>query len=189
MYILNFTHLASLTVAMCGNKKLPSAISTCCGTYSNRLPTSNPDWADVLSEYRGERLTYKGNEDRCNDWGKEVCDPSRIGPSRGWSGQCLHHQSCKDVMKSDFFLKDFNSYHWTTESCSIQVKIQTDGLIAVVHAPNETVFVRDTTEYPKVQSHVNAEKTVSYFNVEWNYEGDVCAGDVSLEFFFNFHTT
>ena len=82
-------------------------------------------------------------------------------------------------MKNDRFLKDFNSYHWTTESCSIQVKIQNDGLIAVVHAPNETVFVRDTTDYPKVQSHVNAEKTVSYFNVEWNYEGDVCAGDVS----------
>ena len=56
---------------MCGNKNLPSALSTCCGTYADRDPVSNRDYADVLSEYRFEALTYEGNVDRCTEWGKQ----------------------------------------------------------------------------------------------------------------------
>ena len=41
-------------------------------------------------------------------------------------------------------------------------------MVAIVHAPAETTFTRTTTDYPVVQSHVNAEKTVSYFHVHWD---------------------
>jgi len=173
---------------MCGNKKLPSAISTCCGSYDDRLPSvsSQDDYADVLSEYRGERLTYKGNENRCADWNRTVCDPSRIGPFSGFTGHCLSHQSCRDVSSNAIFLKDGNRYHWTNETCSIQVKVQDDGLIAIVHAPAETTFIRTTNDtYPVVQSHVNAEKTVAYFHVNWENTGGVCAaGEVSSSAYF-----
>eukprot|EP00804_Cyclotella_cryptica_P004534 CCRYP_006892-RA/>CCRYP_006892-RA protein AED:0.17 eAED:0.17 QI:494/0.84/0.6/1/0.94/0.9/20/0/2106 len=64
-------------IYMCADKKLPSARSTCCGSYTDR-DLSISHWADVLSEYRGERLTYQGNTERCAAWGRTVCDPQRI---------------------------------------------------------------------------------------------------------------
>jgi len=64
---------------MCGNKNLPSALSTCCGTYADRDPYSNPDYADVLSEYRFEALTYQGNVERCAEWGKEFSTEQPCG--------------------------------------------------------------------------------------------------------------
>lgn len=67
-------------LSMCADKRLSSARSSCCGTSTTRdLPTYAYYYADILSEYRGERLTYAGNEERCNAWGRTVCDPQRIG--------------------------------------------------------------------------------------------------------------
>lgn len=100
------------SATMCANKKLPSALPTCCGPLSSdRKPNGAffSEWADVLSEYRYERITYGGNEARCSDWGERygklflflqtkydarvcshikypctVCDPKRIGPYSMW---------------------------------------------------------------------------------------------------------
>jgi len=44
--------------AMCADKRLTSALPTCCGGYSDRKPESTLQWADVLLEYRNERTTY-----------------------------------------------------------------------------------------------------------------------------------
>ena len=46
--------------------------------------------------------------------------------------------------------------------------MEPDGLVAIVHAPAETTYVRTKDYYPVVQSHVNAEKTVSFFHVHWD---------------------
>jgi len=72
-------------IAMCADKRLPSALSTCCGGYSDRHPVDR-EWADVLSEYRGELLTYNGNSGRCTSWGRSICDPERLGPFQGQVG-------------------------------------------------------------------------------------------------------
>ena len=72
-------------IAMCADKRLPSALSTCCGGYIDRHPVAR-EWADVLSEYRGELLTYNGNTERCTSWDRSICDPERIGPFQGQVG-------------------------------------------------------------------------------------------------------
>ena len=153
---------------MCADKRLSSARSTCCGTYADRGTYSqHPTYADLLSEYRGERLTYAQNEIRCTDWSLSICDPERIGPYTGATGQCQHHQSCRDVQSSDTILSN-NAWHWTTGSCNIQVKIDQDGRIAILHNPQDKWTQLGTDQYPTVQSHVNTNKTVSYFDVHWD---------------------
>ena len=123
------THSWNNGLAMCADKKLASARSSCCGTYSDRdLGVSN--WADILSEYHGERLTYSQNEQRCADWGRGVCDASRIGPFVMRLGHCLHRQSCTDAASSSVNL-EANSWLWTTGSCDIKVRVDQDGLIAI----------------------------------------------------------
>ena len=47
--------------------------------------------------------------------------------------------------------------------------------LAIVHNPEDTNFVFRKNTYPKVQSHVNADETVSYFHVQWNDAND-CGG-------------
>lgn len=118
-------------IAMCGNKKIPSALSTCCGVYPNRQPNANgvSNYGDVLSEYRNEKLTYAGNQDRCEDWGRQVCDPPRMGRVDGFQGHLLHRKSAEDIVANSQRIQEFNNYLWTTASCEIQVKVQSDGLI------------------------------------------------------------
>ncbi|KAL7542381.1 hypothetical protein ACHAXR_012259 [Thalassiosira sp. AJA248-18] len=162
------------TATMCANKKVPSAISTCCGFYNNRHPhKSTSKWADILSEYRFERLTYAGNDRRCKDWGRNACDPTRIGPFSMWAGQCLHRQSCSDVGGGNDVVTDV--FHWTDSSCAIQVKVQSNGMLAIVHEPEKVWPVYMSDDYPEVQKHVNLDKTVSYFYVQWD-SSDVGVG-------------
>ena len=151
---------------MCADKRLASARSSCCGTYSDRdLGGSN--WADILSEYHGERLTYGQNVQRCTDWGRGVCDASRIGPFVMRVGHCLHRQSCTDSPSSSVNL-EANAWLWTTGSCDIKVRIDPDGLIAIFHEPAQTTKQWNSQDYPTVQSHVHVNKTVSYFHVQWD---------------------
>jgi hypothetical protein len=48
------------------------------------------------------------------------------------------------------------------------VKIDPDGLIAILHAPEKTRTQFGSRDYPQVQSHVHTNKTVSYFHVQWD---------------------
>ena len=131
---------------MCADPGLSRARSTCCGSYSNR-DLSGVDWADVLSEYRGERLTFDQNEDRCFEWGRSICDPARIGPFSMWRGHCLHRQSCRDVAGSTAHLTA-TAWHWSNAACAIKVQIDPDGLIAILHAPAETTRNRSHRNLP-----------------------------------------
>jgi hypothetical protein len=153
---------------MCADKYLASARSTCCGTYPDRGTfAAKPDWADLLQEFRGERLSYAANEKRCTDWGLTICDPEKIAAFTGTTGQCLHRQSCRDSESSDTMLVN-NAWHWTTAGCKIQVKIDPEGLLAILHKPEDKWTTAGSTQFPKVQSHVNKDKTMSYFHVQWD---------------------
>ncbi|KAL3805312.1 hypothetical protein HJC23_009019 [Cyclotella cryptica] len=155
-------------IYMCADKSLSSARSTCCGSYADRdLDVNYADWADVLSEYRGERLTFVGNEARCADWGRTVCDPQRIGGFSMNTGHCLHKQACRDVFSSDTDLTK-SAWHWTNGSCKIKVKVNSEGLIAIIHEPQDKWTSVGSQNYPQVQSHVNENKTVSFFHVQWD---------------------
>ena len=61
-------------VFMCADKRTPSAMATCVGGSNDRHPTST-NWADVLSNFREEKLTYAQNANRCSDWNRTVGDP------------------------------------------------------------------------------------------------------------------
>ena len=153
-------------LTMCADKRLPSARSTCCGSYPWRDPGIF-DWADVLLEYRGERLTYAGNQARCADWSRTECDPVRIGPFTLWSGHCTYRQSCIEVRNSEVVLTN-SAWHWTTASCRIQVKVNPEGMIAILHNPQDTRKTYGSAAQPQVQGHVNENTTVSYFHVQWD---------------------
>ena len=168
-----------MATAMCADKRVPSASSTCCGGLPDRLPNS-VTWADILSEYRNERLTFEGNRERCVGWGRNVCsNPARIGAFRNWNGQCLHHLSCKDVNNGGHG-KHLNHvyYHWTDRSCEIKVKIDIEGMVAVIHKPDETGYPRFNSNPPfpsPVLPLVDFDSTVSFFSVHWDNTG-VAAG-------------
>ena len=128
---------SNMRTAACADKRLPSATSTCCG-YTAVGGGGRETWADMLSEYRNERLTYDGNEVRCQNWkdiplGRVVCDnPARIGPSSMWTGHCQHHMSCKDFGDGDGGRwMESVWYHWTSQPCEIKVKIDVEGMVAV----------------------------------------------------------
>ena len=158
------------TIVMCGDKRIPSAGNACCDS-------SRPDWATDWSLYRDELLTYRGNQERCPNVhdGSDIlsdCDVRRFGPLTGRLRHCLYRQNCEDLRG---FLLDYihrTRFHWTTASCNIQVKVDEDGLIAIVHDPAQTKKKwTPNTEYPDVMSHVDGTSTVSYFHVQWE---DTC---------------
>ncbi len=157
--------------AVCADKRLPSATSLCCGGYSNRLPTNRETWADILAEYRNERLTYAGNVERCNDWGRYVCpNPFRIGPLSMWAGHCNHHMSCKESSDGGGRWLESVWYHWTSLSCEIKVKIDVEGMVAIVHAP------QGQSNGPL--SLVDFDKTESFFSVHWD-ESNAAVGKLA----------
>lgn len=61
-----------------------------------------------------------------------------------------------------------NAYHWTTGSCAVRVKINSDGLVAILHKPEDKWKRLGSQKFPQVQSHVNENITVSYFHVQWD---------------------
>ena len=150
---------------MCADRSLPSALATCCGGGS-LLDNDGKQWADILSEYRDEKITYSGNVARCQDWGKTVCDSSTFkpGPRNGGLGNCLHRQSCQDIIGNSNKL-EYNRWSWTSDTCSIQVKVHpADGMIAIVHSADGSGSVQGSV----IHSLVNPTSTVSFFYVHWD---------------------
>lgn len=86
---------------------------------------------------------------------------------RNFFGHCLHRRSCEDAGSSRQVV-DYTSWHWSTASCSVRVKVDSDGLIAIVHAAEQTQKKWGSQDFPDPQSHVNQDKTVSYFHVHWD---------------------
>ena len=85
--------------------------------------------------------------------------------------------SCADSFGSTTFIEK-TKYHWTTAGCTIKVKVDPSGMLAVVHSPDETRKVNGADTYPTVQSHVHQDKTVSFFFVHWD-EGNTPLGQKS----------
>ncbi len=162
----------NMKTAVCADKRLPSATSTCCGSYPDRQPkniVNRAGWADILADYRNERLTYDGNVERCNEWDRQVCqNPSRIGPSSMWSGHCQHRMSCKESSDGGGRWLENVWYHWTSQPCEIKAKIDVEGMVAVVHAP----------EGQEPLPLVDFTKTESFFSVHWD-ESNVAAGKLA----------
>ena len=160
---------------MCADRNLPSALATCCGGYSNREPApvysqDNKKYADILPQYRDEKITFDSNEKRCQeDWERTVCDssaskPGPLGNNDSGSGNCYYRQSCRDLVGHNNKL-EYNRWSWSSDTCSIQVKVHpADGMIAIVHSADGSGSVQGSV----IHSLVNPTSTVSFFYVHWD---------------------
>ena len=69
--------------------------------------------------YDQERVTFAKAGSRCDQLGKFVCDFNEI----------------YDISTHK------KGYHWTSDSCQIQVKIDYTGQVALVYKPNKSEYL------------------------------------------------
>jgi len=115
--------------AVCGNPLLSVGSEACCDANSY---TAVRNYI-----YDGERMPYQMAEDRCRDISKTTCDFT-------------------SVTEGDSFTK--MGYFWTTDPCQLRVKIDSEGLVAIVHEPSF---------YTQKVPHVD-EDSENYFKVNWD---------------------
>ena len=85
-------------------------------------------------------MTFATAQDRCTETSKEMCDFYQV--------------------EGESYLN--SGYFWTADSCLIQVKIQSNGMVAIVHQPSD---------FLERVSHVSHESD-NFFQVYWEQEGD-----------------
>ncbi len=91
---------------MCGNPVLPEASEACC-------PFGSTDASRNL-KYDGERMTLESAEGRCEEIGSSICSFYKVDES-------AYHK------KSNYF--------WTPDTCNIHLKINSDGMVTIIHQP------------------------------------------------------
>ena len=89
-------------------------------------------------------MTFATAEDRCNGEGLCVFGAVVISP------------------RNDWFRK---GYHWTSKDCGINVKVNSEGYIAIVHDV-ESSYVGN------IPYHVEEANTLNWFRVFWDGSGD-----------------
>jgi hypothetical protein len=151
---------------MCANPKIPVAAPACC-----RDTTA---FGYRACEYSGERVTFGSATERCKALSAASfqCDPRRM--SHADFDQ--NHYDCGRDGISDKNRIDNNEWYWTTASCTIQVVVQKNGLMAIVHNPNKKPMFRKGDRLPLTAPHVSITNedsvdgyytTMNYFNVHW----------------------
>lgn len=151
---------------MCAHPQMAVASPTCCDLpFDGRIVE---DVSVTPCRYIGDRVTYSSNEAICSSLGGYACDPKRTAQGDSGYNDCLSERKATQSRHHD------NTWYWTTETCGIQVKVLSNGLLAVVHDPNHTRNVYGKDYEPYVSSYVNLTETVSYFSVHWqkNVTGD-----------------
>jgi hypothetical protein len=125
---------------------MPVAISACCG---DTFPL-HPTWATPNSLYRGEKVTYDVNEQRCNEIGGHPCDFEYMIKCGQFCVGGFNKQQAHS-----------NTFYWTTEPCPMKIKVRIDGVAAIVHDPVLTMGSPITVPY------VSSDKNINYINVHW----------------------
>lgn len=88
--------------------------------------------------YDTERVLFSTADSRCVDMGKKSCDFNDIGGI-------------------DWYKK---GYHWTTDKCKIQVKVNAIGQVALVYEPEDYAYLSphirdDNRNFFKVSHYVH----------------------------------
>jgi hypothetical protein len=164
---------------MCAHPKMPVAAPACCRDTiydENRPNLDTSSWGYRTCEYSGERVTFDSATERCEALSADSyqCDPSRMSPP----SLDQNHYDCGRDGLQDRRRVDNNEWRWTTTSCTTQVVVQKNGLMAIVHTPNKKPFYnsRGGRSLPLTAPHVsitNEENvpgyftTMNYFNVHW----------------------
>eukprot|EP00957_Ditylum_brightwellii_P206334 15347899-Ditylum_brightwellii.AAC.1 len=118
----------------CANPRLPTAMEACCpldASISRIKATRN-------YIYDGERMTYGRANKNCASIGRKLCDFEAIDSS---------------------IVPEFKTgYHWTTAKCSIEIKIDQEGHVAIVY---------NIENRRGDQALHISEESLNYFKVYW----------------------
>jgi cullin-associated NEDD8-dissociated protein 1 len=130
-------------MALCLHKKVPDgAMASCCDQASEKI-------ASNYCEFTVERVSWETSDSRCKAKGFHMCDVKHIQ---------FPDQKC------DFHKSDSNEYFefvWSNATCSIQARVESDGVVALVHNPS-----LDPEDGQYVLDRVNATNPNS-FKVMW----------------------
>mmetsp|Transcript_19333 Transcript_19333/g.27328 ORF Transcript_19333/g.27328 Transcript_19333/m.27328 type:complete len:1758 (+) Transcript_19333:76-5349(+) len=139
---------------MCADPRRDVAVEACCNLPLNSDQTQR--WPFKNCVYNGERMTYSKARERCTETNRITCD---FGRFRLWeAGICAEGGNLRE-WRRDTRLYEF--FHWTDTPCSLQVKVNQEGHIAIVHNPGSY-----TIGQSNVRSLV-AEDSENYFKVPW----------------------
>ena len=97
----------------CGNPKLATGTLTCCERFGQGT--------GEFVRFSGEEMTWLDAKTMCEGHGLEICDSpywSEVGPGEASQARIDPHVG-----------------HWTTQDCSMKVKIDFEGQVALVHVP------------------------------------------------------
>jgi uncharacterized protein (DUF1501 family)/uncharacterized protein (DUF1800 family) len=128
--------------AMCANPLVDEAQPSCC----------RQDWSggsETICEFSGERVSYETAVSRC-----EAAYGAGIGPC-DWTWAWGPKEGC-DIWTDD-------NWFWTNASCKVQAKVNSAGMITVVHEPSN---LGDKIVYEDYDSD-----NTNFFSIKW--EGDV----------------
>ena len=150
----------NLNYVMCGNPKLPIASELCCAVdgYPNHV-------AGRPCQYVGERVTFNRNVQRCIDNGGFACDPDYFKPN---DVNCPNDKCCR-FFRSYRIRPEINPFHWTSSSCNLNLKVDTDGTVAIIHDPELTTSPQRSQQF--IVPHASSE-TTSFFHIVWQ-DGEV----------------
>ena len=119
--------------AYCGNPYLSIGGTNCCRGNSATA-------VDDVEVFTGERLSFQAAENRCESDGLSLCG--------------LHRPNCGDEC-------DPSIGYWTSFECQLQIKINLQGNIAVVHGMTDE-------RIPIANVHQSVRQdTKTFFRVDW----------------------
>jgi hypothetical protein len=98
----------------CANPLLPYASEACCEGQQDLIAERSPAYL-----YDQERVLYSTAAERCVAMGMQLCD--------------FNHIEGIDEYKK--------GYHWTTDNCVIQVKVNYEGQVALVYEPESYAYL------------------------------------------------
>jgi len=130
-------------MALCLHKKIPDgAMASCCDQ-------TDVNKASHYCEFTAERVSWKTSVSRCEAKGSEMCDVKNI---------IFQDQKCNFHMTGQ---KRYFEFIWSNASCSIQARVGTDGVVALVHNPN-----LDINDAQYVFERLDSTN-INFFKVQW----------------------
>ena len=138
------------TNTICANPSLPVASEACC--LQNQASNRDAIRSCLIS---GETMTRDRAQSRCSSIGRTLCDFRSVNAT----------EKCP-----------FTGFHWTSLSCSINVKVSRSGELAIVHnslsainalkknSPNYFKVYWESNQYPSVDNFCEGGECEIYEN-------------------------
>jgi hypothetical protein len=137
---------------MCANPALAQAQEACCREDRKDEVDKAVKVGNVTYLYEGERMTFEMARDRCVSYGRDLCNYDNV------ENQPFNNSGSATTRRGS------GGYHWTNKDCGVNVKINSDGYIAIVHDASSSY----TDTIPWL---VEEKNTLNWFRVFWDGDG------------------